>query len=199
MHFCLSSTLKNRHKTGAKASVCDVLHEKVYKTPVLPVHIVNEAFWKRCVFKRLLKAFLCLLYRQPVALFSELISAQWAQRRLITRFILENAMALMDVTKRGVPSYNFFCCKDHSYWLKQVLFYALWGILKISNSGNVTDQERRTVEEHLTFKWFWFHCNSALNITEALVYFEVNSSGSYERFSDTTCKAITVTILVRLF
>ena len=122
MHFCLSSTLKNRHKTGTKASVCDVLHEKVYKTPVLPVHIVNEAFWKRCVFKRLLKAFLCLLYRQPVALFSELISAQWAQRRLITRFILESAMALMDVTKRGVPSYNFFCCKDHSYWLKQVLF-----------------------------------------------------------------------------
>lgn len=199
MHFCLSSTLKNRHKTGTKASVCDVLHAKVYKTPVLPVHIVNEAFWKRCVFKRLLKAFLCLPYRQPVTLFLELISAQWAQRRLITRFILENAMVLMDVTKRGVQVTIFSAVKIIHTGLNRFCFYALWGILKISNSGNVTDQEKRTVKEHLTLKWFWFHCNSALNITEALVYFEVNSSGSYERFSDTTCKAITVTILVRLF
>ena len=171
MHFCLSSTLKNRHKTGTKASVCDVLHAKVYKTPVLPVHIVNEAFWKRCVFKRLLKAFLCLPYRQPVTLFLELISAQWAQRRLITRFILENAMVLMDVTKRGVQVTIFSAVKIIHTGLNRFCFYALWGILKISNSGNVIDQERRTVEEHLTLKWF----------------------------SDTTCKAITVTILVRLF
>lgn len=136
---------------------------------------------------------------QPVALFSEVISAQWAQRRLITRFILENAMVLMDVTKRGIQVTIFSAVKIIHTGLNRFYFYALWGILKISNSGNVTDQERRTVEEHLTLKWFWFHCNSALNITEALVYFEVNSSGSYERFSDTTCKAITVTILVRLF
>ena len=34
------------------------------------------------------------------------------------RFILENAMVLMDVGSK----LQFFCCKDHSYWLKQVLF-----------------------------------------------------------------------------
>lgn len=151
MHFCLSSTLKNRHKTGTKASVCDVLREKVYKTPVLPVHIVNEAFWKRCVFKRLLKAFLCLLYRQPVAFFSELISAQWAQRRLITRFILENAMVLMDVTKRGIQVTIFSAVKIIHTGLNRFCFTLSEAYSRFQTQGML--QIRRG--ERLRSTWPW--------------------------------------------
>lgn len=88
---------------------------------------------------------------QPVALFSEVISAQWAQRRLITRFILENAMVLMDVTKRGIQVTIFSAVKIIHTGLNRFCFTLSEAYSRFQTQGML--QIRRG--ERLRSTWPW--------------------------------------------